>query len=142
MQPTPVFLPGKSHGWWNLVGYSPWGRKESVMTERLHFTSLMRGDPYAISTGSPSRWPNQDSDFILDDGGLFSVCCQRTQLLAALRGEPACCPFCSSHRTPLLSSHPCLVFAHCLLGSGEFVPLDLSVPSSLWFGEIPGWDSI
>ena len=23
-QPTPVFLPGKSHGWWNLVGYSPW----------------------------------------------------------------------------------------------------------------------
>ena len=32
-QPTPVFLPGKSHGWWNLVGYSPWGRKELDMTE-------------------------------------------------------------------------------------------------------------
>ena len=27
-QPTPVFLPGKSHGWRSLVGYSPWGRKE------------------------------------------------------------------------------------------------------------------
>ena len=26
-QPTPVFLPGKSHGERNLVGYSPWGRK-------------------------------------------------------------------------------------------------------------------
>ena len=25
-QPTPVFLPGKSHGWKNLVGYSPRGR--------------------------------------------------------------------------------------------------------------------
>ena len=25
-QPTPVFLPGKSHGQRNLVGYSPWGR--------------------------------------------------------------------------------------------------------------------
>jgi len=25
-QPTPVFLPGKSHGWRSLVGYSPWGR--------------------------------------------------------------------------------------------------------------------
>ena len=37
MEPTPVFLPGKSHGWWNLVGYSPWGRKESDTTERLHF---------------------------------------------------------------------------------------------------------
>ena len=26
-QPTPVFLPGKSHGQRNLVGYSPWGCK-------------------------------------------------------------------------------------------------------------------
>ena len=26
-QPTPVFLPGKSHGQWNLVGSSPWGCK-------------------------------------------------------------------------------------------------------------------
>ena len=24
--PTPVFLPGESHGWRSLVGYSPWGR--------------------------------------------------------------------------------------------------------------------
>ena len=29
----PVFLPGKSHGQMRLVGYSPWGRKESDMTE-------------------------------------------------------------------------------------------------------------
>ena len=35
-QPTPVFLPGKSHGWCSLVDYSPWGRKESDTTERLH----------------------------------------------------------------------------------------------------------
>ena len=27
-QPTPVLLPGKSHGQRSLVGYSPWGRKE------------------------------------------------------------------------------------------------------------------
>ena len=39
-QPTPVFLPGKSHGWCNLVGYSPWGHKEADMTERLHFHFL------------------------------------------------------------------------------------------------------
>ena len=37
---TPVLLPGKSHGWRSLVSYSPWGRKESDMTERLHFFSL------------------------------------------------------------------------------------------------------
>ena len=32
-QPTPVFLAGESHGWRSLVGYSPWGRKESDMTK-------------------------------------------------------------------------------------------------------------
>ena len=36
-QPTPVLLPGKSHGWRSLVGCSPWGREELGMTERLHF---------------------------------------------------------------------------------------------------------
>ena len=35
--PTPVLLPGKSHGWRSLVGCSPWGHEESDMTERLHF---------------------------------------------------------------------------------------------------------
>ena len=35
--PTPVLLPGKSHGWRSLVGCSPWGRQELDMTERLHF---------------------------------------------------------------------------------------------------------
>ena len=35
--PTPLLLPGKSHGWRSLVGCSPWGREESDMTERLHF---------------------------------------------------------------------------------------------------------
>ena len=34
-QPTPVFLPGESHGQRNLVGYSPWGCKEVDMTELL-----------------------------------------------------------------------------------------------------------
>ena len=39
--PTPVFLPGESHGQKSLVGYCPWGRKESDTTERLHsFTAL------------------------------------------------------------------------------------------------------
>ena len=33
-QPTPVFLPGESHGQRNLAGYSPWGRKELDMTEQ------------------------------------------------------------------------------------------------------------
>ena len=35
--PTPVLLPGKSHGRRSLVGCSPWGRWGLDMTERLHF---------------------------------------------------------------------------------------------------------
>ena len=35
--PTPVLLPGKSHGQRSLVGCSPWGHWESDTTERLHF---------------------------------------------------------------------------------------------------------
>jgi len=36
--PTPVFLPGESHGRRSLDGCSPWGRGESDMTERLPTT--------------------------------------------------------------------------------------------------------
>ena len=35
--PTPVLLPGNSHGRRGLAGCSPWGHEESDMTERLHF---------------------------------------------------------------------------------------------------------
>ena len=34
-QPAPAFLPGESHGQRSLVGYSPWGHKESDTTEQL-----------------------------------------------------------------------------------------------------------
>ena len=40
-QPTPVLLPGKSHGRRSLVGYSPWSHKESDATEQLHFTHFV-----------------------------------------------------------------------------------------------------
>ena len=41
-QPTPVLLPGEPHGGRSLVGYSPWGRKESDTIERLHFKVLLK----------------------------------------------------------------------------------------------------
>ena len=41
-QPTPVFLLGESHGWRSLVVYSPWGRKESDTTEKLHFHHVQK----------------------------------------------------------------------------------------------------
>ena len=45
-QSTPVLLPGKSHGRRSLVGYCPWGRKESDTTEQLHFHSISIGEYY------------------------------------------------------------------------------------------------
>ena len=45
-QPTPVPLPRKFHGWRSLVGYSPWGCKESDTTEQLH-----SGDTEIIEIG-------------------------------------------------------------------------------------------
>ena len=40
MATHPVFLPRESHGHRSLVGYSPQGRKELDMTERLHYTGV------------------------------------------------------------------------------------------------------
>ena len=37
MATTPVFLPGESHGQRSLVGYSPYGHKESDMTEETKY---------------------------------------------------------------------------------------------------------
>ena len=34
-------LENPMNGWRSLVGYSPWGRKESDMTEQLHFLSML-----------------------------------------------------------------------------------------------------
>ena len=41
-QPTPVLLPGKFHGWRNLIGYSPWGRKELDTTEGLVYSKRIQ----------------------------------------------------------------------------------------------------
>ena len=55
-QPTPVFLPGESHGQRSLVDYSPQGHKESDMTERLHFQLKYYLCVSIISVKKPSTW--------------------------------------------------------------------------------------
>ena len=52
--PTPVLLPGKSHGQQSLVGCSPWRCKELDMTERtdLHFSLSCIGD----GNGNPLQY--------------------------------------------------------------------------------------
>ena len=77
-QPTLVFLPGESHGWRSLAGYSLQGHKESDMTEWLHFHFSLSYQlsyilayhtyiPIYIPTNSARRFPLFYS--------LYSICC-------------------------------------------------------------------
>ena len=70
-QPTPVLSPGKSHGQRNLVGCSPWGRKESDRTEQLHFHFSFHALKMEMATRSsvlPWRIPGTG-----ESGGLPSM---------------------------------------------------------------------
>ena len=51
-QPTPVVLPGQR----SLVGYSPWGHKESDTTEQLHFITSTSGLDLDMPTWPPLMW--------------------------------------------------------------------------------------
>ena len=79
-QPTPVLLPGKSHGQRSLVGCSPWGCEESDMTERLpfHFSLSCTGE----GNGNPLQCSCLENP---RDGGawwaaVYGVTQSRTQL--------------------------------------------------------------
>ena len=50
--PTPVLLPGESHGRRSLVGYSPWGHEELDITERLHFPFYLHALEKEMATHS------------------------------------------------------------------------------------------
>ena len=54
-QPTPVFLPGKSHKQRNQVGYSPWGCKELDKIERFHFQLSTSLTEYVVAADVEKR---------------------------------------------------------------------------------------
>ena len=65
-QPTPVLLPGKSHGRRNLVGCSPWGRTESDKTEQLssikeNSKSTMRKQNFYFINGKIKNYLRQNT---------------------------------------------------------------------------------
>ena len=65
LQPIPVFLPGESHGWRSMVGYSPWGRKESDTS----FTHTKPDFPCAL--GFPCGPAGKESTCNVGDLGLI-----------------------------------------------------------------------
>ena len=59
--PLQYSCHGKFHGWRNLVGYFPWGCKESGMTEKLHFKC----------TGFPGGSASKESTCSVEDLGVI-----------------------------------------------------------------------
>ena len=51
-QLTPAFLPRKSHGQKILVGYSPWGHKESDMIEQLNNNNHEKNKPHGLPSNA------------------------------------------------------------------------------------------
>ena len=72
-KPTPVFLPGKFHGQRSLMGYSPWGLKESNTTERLNTNSLLPGQ--ALYWNLNELFINASTESLKQAGTLCSGAC-------------------------------------------------------------------
>ena len=65
--PTPVLLPGKSHGWRSLVGCSPWGRYDFIFTFHFHALEKEMATHSSVlawkipGTGKPGGLPSMGS---------------------------------------------------------------------------------
>ena len=97
MAPTPVLLPGKSHGQRSLVGCSPRGLEESNRTERLYF-------PFSLSyTGEGNGNPLQCSclENPRDRGAwwaaVYGVAQSRTRLKRLNSSSSSSTNFCAWH---------------------------------------------
>ena len=62
-QPTPIFLPGKSHGQRSLAGYSPWGCKRAghdletnTQTHTSHYTFVQTPRMYITNREHHGLW--------------------------------------------------------------------------------------
>ena len=77
-QPTPVFLPGESHGLRSLAGYSPWCCKEWDMTEQLSTTQHR----YSKHKKKNRRKGRLYIDCVFQEGGVWIRC--RNEIFLAL----------------------------------------------------------
>ena len=85
-QPTPVFLPGESHGQRSLAGYSPWSHKESDTTERL---STPRAQIWQSMQSGVLVWTWQE-EVVLYTDGLRKATQEGTNTESYFQGSPSC----------------------------------------------------
>ena len=82
-QPTPVLLPGKSHGWRSLVGCSPWGRTDRTRLSDFTFTFHFHALEKEMATHSSDlAWRIPGTG---DPGGVHRVRNDWSDLAAAAR---------------------------------------------------------
>ena len=99
--PTPVFLPGESHGQRSLVGCSPWGRTESDITERLHFDFSLS----CIGGGNGNPLQCSCLENPMDRGAWWAAVCGVTQSRTRLKRL-------SSSSTYIYTAHLYPFFCH------------------------------
>ena len=110
-QPTPVFLPGESHGQRSLMGYSPWGHKELDMTEQLALCSVSSATDWCTLTVYKEHhraWSHSPSlnSLLRKRSTLPSLSCSSFLALLPLFSLPcssSCHHFLSFPRLPLWS---------------------------------------
>ena len=109
--PTPVLLPGKSHGWRSLVGCSPWGRYESDTTEQLHFHFSLSHN--GEGNGNPLQCPCLENprDSRAWWAAVYGVAQSRTQLkrLSSSSSRAHTRPE-NPHLYHIVRCYPCSVF--------------------------------
>ena len=136
-QPTPVFLPGESHGQRSLVGYSPWGRKESDTVERLTLSLSLEGWPFRPRLSSTMQISQNDS---LSSSSAYRLSALhrlfsppghlpqglQALLLASLLSMPITPLPCASLQHPPPASLPSLLSSHaCTLNAYQHLKCDV-----------------
>ena len=150
-QPTPVLLPGKSHGWRSLVGCSPWGRYRrtwlSDFTFTFHFHALEE-EMAAHSSVLAWRLPVTGSLVGCRSSSIPKTCFLATAVTSYFQLE-------SQKIANILTISKDLFFfldishkyAHaCLLSAiGLFEtlwPLACQAPLSMWFSQQEYWNGL
>ena len=91
-QPTPMFLPGESHGQRSLVGYSPWTQKESDTTQGLNNSN---NNHLSMST---SRCHLSINNLFVSIYHLFILYCLSSNHLLFYFKYPVICVFILPHQ--------------------------------------------
>ena len=86
-QPTPVFLPGKSHKQRSLAGYSPWGRKGTEWAPGVGvisvFSPLQEGFDLQVASAFTDNYPPDHitSSLAINERPNFSIWTKKTNCL-------------------------------------------------------------